>query len=216
MGKYVLVMLQHRWSGSTIMRSERLAIYWILFSLSLLHRRFHTHNIQRYPAANFIVSVPVIKREREQKEPLVGSDWLRKKVWSSSPLTVFNRWNSKNFKKFRLSVFFFHCGLLEYALKTKMEILALHFLDLEGNTHTTTPPTTHLRRKLDPSDSTSPVPGVNSDAADAFAFIYGVVGPTIVTFGLIGNILILFVVGRSRMEGEKQKCTCWEMLFWME
>jgi hypothetical protein len=23
---------------------------------------------------------------------------LRKKVWSSSPLTVFNRWNSKNLK----------------------------------------------------------------------------------------------------------------------
>ncbi|EFX89018.1 hypothetical protein DAPPUDRAFT_95505 [Daphnia pulex] len=82
-----------------------------------------------------------------------------------------------------------------------MEILALHFLDLEGNTHTTTPPMTHTSRKVDRSDSTSLVPGVNSDAADAFAFIYGVVGPTIVTFGLIGNILILFVVGRSRMEG---------------
>lgn len=85
-----------------------------------------------------------------------------------------------------------------------MEILALHFLELESNTKTTTAATKGLgsrRIHIETSDSNSPVPGVDSDAADAFAFIYGVVGPTIVTFGLIGNILILFVVGRSRMEG---------------
>ena len=80
-----------------------------------------------------------------------------------------------------------------------MEILALLFLELDSNTQTTTVATKF--RKLDPSDSSSPVPGIDSDVADAFAFIYGVVGPTIVTFGLIGNLLILFVVGRSRMEG---------------
>lgn len=86
-----------------------------------------------------------------------------------------------------------------------MEILALHFLELESHTKTTTAATKGLgsrRIHIETSDSNSPVPGVDSDAADAFAFIYGVVGPTIVTFGLIGNILILFVVGRSRMEGE--------------
>lgn len=85
-----------------------------------------------------------------------------------------------------------------------MEILALHFLELESHTKTTTAATKGLgsrRIHIETSDSNSPVPGVDSDAADAFAFIYGVVGPTIVTFGLIGNILILFVVGRSRMEG---------------
>jgi hypothetical protein len=75
----------------------------------------------------------------------------------------------------------------------------LHFLELDSNTQTTTVPTKF--RKIDASDSNSPVPGIDSDVADAFAFIYGVVGPTIVTFGLIGNLLILFVVGRSRMEG---------------
>ena len=80
-----------------------------------------------------------------------------------------------------------------------MEILALHFLDLEGNTPSTT---IRSRIKLDLSDSTSLVPGIDGDFNDAFAFIYGVVGPTIVTFGLIGNLLILFVVGRSRMEGD--------------
>ncbi len=30
---------------------------------------------------------------------------------------------------------------------------------------------------------------------------YGIVGPVIVTFGLIGNLLILVVVGKSSMKG---------------
>ena len=86
-----------------------------------------------------------------------------------------------------------------------MDILALHFSEMEDITLTTTAASKF--KKVDSSGSASLVPGVDSDVADAFAFIYGVVGPTIVTFGLIGNILILFVVGRSRMEGEMQKCT---------
>lgn len=53
-------------------------------------------------------------------------------------------------------------------------------------------------RKLDLSDSLSPVPGEDSDM---LAYIYGIVGPSIVTFGLIGNILILIVVKRSSMAG---------------
>lgn len=57
---------------------------------------------------------------------------------------------------------------------------------------------TYRTRKVDLSDSSSPVPGEENDM---LAYIYGIVGPSIVTFGLIGNILILIVVKRSSMAG---------------
>lgn len=53
-------------------------------------------------------------------------------------------------------------------------------------------------RKLDSSDSQSPIPGEQSTFLHA---VYGTVGPAIVTFGLIGNLIILLVVGRSSMSG---------------
>lgn len=94
-----------------------------------------------------------------------------------------------------------------------MEILALRLFEQESSAPPVTTPIEHLTttvyrcaqersRKLDLSDSFSPVPGEDSDA---LATVYGIVGPSIVSFGLIGNLLILFVVGRSSMTG-KAKC----------
>lgn len=79
-----------------------------------------------------------------------------------------------------------------------MEILALRLLEEEFITPTPIPPR-NSRIKVDLSDSNSTIPGEESDA---LAAVYGIVGPSIVTFGLIGNILILFVVGRSSMIGK--------------
>lgn len=85
-----------------------------------------------------------------------------------------------------------------------MEILALRLYDHDDFI----PPTTAtpvrvtpggLSRKIDSSDSSSPIPGDNSVALET---VYGIVGPSIVTFGLIGNLLILFVVRRSSMTGK--------------
>jgi len=59
------------------------------------------------------------------------------------------------------------------------------------------------RVKIDLSDSSSPVPGQWTDS-NFLAAVYGYVGPSIVTFGLIGNLLILLVVGRSSMSGKLQ------------
>ena len=53
--------------------------------------------------------------------------------------------------------------------------------------------------KIDLASSNSTVPGQDSNFLSA---IYGYVGPSIVTFGLIGNLLILLVVGRSSMTGK--------------
>lgn len=87
-----------------------------------------------------------------------------------------------------------------------MEILALRLSEEEFIPPTSMAPTNitsnfkyNFSRKLDVSDSNSMVPGVETNA---LAAVYGIVGPSIVTFGLIGNILILFVVGRSSMIGK--------------
>lgn len=53
-------------------------------------------------------------------------------------------------------------------------------------------------RKIDSSSTSSPVPGNQSTLLFA---VYGTVGPSIVTFGLIGNLIILLVVARSPMSG---------------
>lgn len=79
-------------------------------------------------------------------------------------------------------------------------------------------PTNFMIRKIDLSNSSSIIPGQlpidlsNSSnpvsdqlTSDFLAAVYGYVGPSIVTFGLIGNLLILLVVGRSSMSG---KLTC--------
>lgn len=53
-------------------------------------------------------------------------------------------------------------------------------------------------RKVDTSGTSSPTPGNQSTLLLA---VYGTVGPSIVTFGLIGNLIILLVVARSPMSG---------------
>ena len=83
-----------------------------------------------------------------------------------------------------------------------MEILSLRLYDGEEFVAPTSLPKFQpggMTRKIDGSDSTSPVPGENSLALET---VYGIVGPSIVTFGLIGNLLILFVVKRSSMTGK--------------
>ena len=55
-----------------------------------------------------------------------------------------------------------------------------------------------LFRKVDSSSTSSPVPGNQSTLLLA---VYGTVGPSVVTFGLIGNLIILLVVARSPMSG---------------
>jgi hypothetical protein len=85
-------------------------------------------------------------------------------------------------------------------------------------TPTITPKNFMMYRKIDLSNSSSIIPGQlpidlsNSSnpvsdqlTSDFLAAVYGYVGPSIVTFGLIGNLLILLVVGRSSMSG---KLTC--------
>lgn len=79
-----------------------------------------------------------------------------------------------------------------------MEVLALRLFESDGNVLPTTM-NPLASRKLDKSDSKSEVPGEQSDMLEA---VYGIVGPSIVTFGLIGNILILFVVRKSSMSGK--------------
>ena len=67
------------------------------------------------------------------------------------------------------------------------------------------------RVKIDLSDSSSPVPGQWTDS-NFLAAVYGYVGPSIVTFGLIGNLLILLVVGRSSMSGKLQAAYALQVL----
>ena len=91
-------------------------------------------------------------------------------------------------------------SVLSFKIKPKMEILALRLFESDRNV---SPPvensTPKSRIKVDLSDTKSPVPGEESDMLEA---VYGIVGPSIVTFGLIGNILILFVVKKSSMSGK--------------
>lgn len=83
-----------------------------------------------------------------------------------------------------------------------MEILALRLFDRDEYVPPTTAsafrPNVDLR-KIDLSDSSSPV---LAEEYDSLATVYGIVGPSIVSFGLIGNLLILIVVGRSSMSGK--------------
>jgi hypothetical protein len=63
-------------------------------------------------------------------------------------------------------------------------------------------------RKVDLSGSRREIPN-DSDSLEELVTLngiaYGIVGPSIVTFGLIGNILILVVVGKSSMKGKPFK-----------
>jgi hypothetical protein len=63
-------------------------------------------------------------------------------------------------------------------------------------------------RKVDLSGSRREIPN-DSDPLEELVTLngiaYGIVGPSIVTFGLIGNILILVVVGKSSMKGKPFK-----------
>lgn len=85
-----------------------------------------------------------------------------------------------------------------------MEAYSLQFeRDFEPTTEATTT-TTMVNiwqgRKLDKSGSNSTIPGEESTF---LLVVYGTVGPAIVTFGLIGNLIILAVVGRSSMSGKR-------------
>ena len=81
-GKYVL--LQHRWSGSTIMRSGKLS------KIFFLHLRFYTHNIQLQLHGNFYLQRSCYKGKKRAERAFSRGRWIEKDgvIWQFSILLI--------------------------------------------------------------------------------------------------------------------------------